>query len=271
MTYKLLKPNDLNYKDIIIGYFDIIHLGHMRILENKNACVLTFINVPGKLNPINDDKTRIRNLKNLGFKQIYVFDLSKHNMRAKTFADKYLSLVKSITVGSDCKIGSDHQLITSIIDDKKVNAIKYNHNYSTTLVKKLLHEGKVKEINKILVIPLLFTYKVIKGNQLGRTIGYPTINFDIKDHLDLKPGVYLSLTSYKKEYYQSLTFWGIPKTFKTNQTTKMMETYIINFKKNIYHQKATVQLLQWIAPIIKFESKDELKQAIDKYVKMWNQ
>ncbi len=271
MKYKLLKPNDLNNKDIIIGYFDVIHLGHMHILENKKACILTFINVPSKLNPINNDDTRIKNIKNLGFKQIYVFDLSKQNMRAKTFIDKYLNSVKSITIGSDCKIGSDRQLITSLIDDKKINIIKYNHNYSTTLVKKWLHEGKVKEINKILVIPLLFTYKVVKGDQLGKMLGYPTINFNIQNHLDLKPGVYLSLTSYKKEYYQSLTFWGIPKTLKTNKSKNVMETHIINFKKNIYHHKATVQLLQWIAPIIKFKDKEELKQAISRYIKIWNE
>lgn len=108
----------------------------------------------------------------------------------------------------------------------------------------------------------LFSCKneVIYGNQLGRTIGYPTANITCKDFCacNFEFGAYLSITEIGEKYYLSFTNFGIHPTIK-KLNEPILETYIFNFNENLYGKVITVHVLKLIRREQKFDSLNELK------------
>ncbi len=119
---------------------------------------------------------------------------------------------------------------------------------------------------------------VRRGNQLGRTLGYPTANMIL--HQDIRDGVYVSLTSidrcpaalqkkYRsqmvewngKMWLRSLTFIGAAETF--GGTKRKIETFILDFNGNLYTHWLTVSLLSYVRGSKKFKTVDDLLVAMN--------
>ena len=262
--YKTLKTNSFKNKNVIIGYFDIIHKGHFQIFQKyKNSCILTFKSTPSKKEPINNFKKRISQLKKMGFSEIYVFDLKKNNMKASDFYDKYLKAAQKIIVGSQFKFGKDQKLLIEM-NKNNVVFIKEISSCSTTLIKKYLSEGSIQKVNKILIDKYYIEAKVRHGKKIGRQIGFPTINFYFNKQLHLKFGVYLSKTMINNVIYKSISVYGIPKSIK-NDKKIVMETHILDFNKKIYGKKVKVFIHKYLNDLIKFETQKELIDKIKEY------
>lgn len=99
-----------------------------------------------------------------------------------------------------------------------------------------------------------FWGKVRHHNQRGRKLGFPTANVNLSKNIP--EGIYISKTKIDKKLYPSLTFIGQAKTFE--EIKFHAETYILDFKKNIYSKWISVTLLKKIRDNKKFDSAEEL-------------
>ncbi len=259
-----LKTNSLKQKNVVIGYFDLIHKKHIELFEKANdIVVLTFINLPNKNNTYNDIKTRINNIKSFGVKKVYVLDVKKHNMTACEFVYKYLVAANTVIVGSDFKFGNDVKSIFEFKDRLNLDILDYDNMYSTTLAKQALLNGNLNKAKNILDHEFFIVDKVVHGEKLGRQIGFKTANFNVSKPI-VKDGVYLTKTTVNGVEYKSITMVGKPRTIKQSND-RLIETHIIDFDNNIYGKKIKVTFYKLINEVKKFDSKEELINAINKY------
>lgn len=101
---------------------------------------------------------------------------------------------------------------------------------------------------------------VIKGKQRGKDLGFPTANIPLVQ--SIPEGIYISQTEIDGAHFPSLTFVGSAKTF--NETDAKAETYILDFDKDIYGKEITVELVKKIRENQKFNSVEELQEAMKK-------
>lgn len=102
--------------------------------------------------------------------------------------------------------------------------------------------------------------KVKTGSKRGKSLGFPTLNMAL--HKDIPEGVYLSEVKVDGNRYHSLTFVGAAKTF--GEKEKKVESYILDFNKNIYGKWITAKLFEKIRGNIKFKSAEKLVEQIKK-------
>ena len=105
-----------------------------------------------------------------------------------------------------------------------------------------------------------FWGKVKKHNQRGKTLGFPTANINLNKKI--AEGIYISTLKIENKVYPSLTFVGKAKTF--NEIKFQAETYILDFKKDLYGSWITVELLKKIRGNKKFNSEKELISQMKK-------
>ncbi len=280
----IIKINDeLNFNKIqpidylIIGYFDGVHIGHLKLkkeVKNDNVGILTFKNIPNKSLNIYNYKNRIQNIKkDFDPKYIFVFDILKNNMSAKMFIEYFFNKIsiKNIIVGSDFKFGNDFKDINFLIENVKSNVIVVNRNnkdVSTSKLKTYIKTSNFKLLNKYLNDPYYVCGKVIIGKQIAaKLLGFPTANIKINKNILLpNEGVFLTRTKVNNKFYNSLTFIGKSPTFKVKYRT--VETHLININENInlYNKTIRVYFIKRIANVKKFNNINDLKKQIEKYV-----
>ena len=135
---------------------------------------------------------------------------------------------------------------------------------SSSLIRKLLESGKLKEANKLLGREWSVEGKVLKGRQLGKKIGFPTANIDIKDYVLAKPGVYAVKAKKQKtsKYIKGIANLGYRPTF--NQKKILLEVHLFNFSENLYNKFLKVNFLKFIRKEKKFKNVTQLKKQIKK-------
>ena len=104
--------------------------------------------------------------------------------------------------------------------------------------------------------------KVKKGNKRGKDLGFPTANIPL--HKKIPEGVYISEVIINGQKYSALTFVGATKTF--GEKNSKVESYILNFNRDVYGKWITVRLFKKIRGNIKFKSEKELVEQIKKDV-----
>jgi riboflavin kinase/FMN adenylyltransferase len=133
---------------------------------------------------------------------------------------------------------------------------------SSTSIRKFLENGKLDKVNRFLNREWSIEGKVIKGRQLGKKIGFPTANIDIKDYILAKPGVYA--VKVKKEnttkFIKGIANLGYRPTF--NQKKILLEVHLFNFSENLYNKYLTVNFLKFIRKEKKFKNIGQLKKQI---------
>ncbi len=267
--YKNLFDLDENKQvdNLIIGHFDLIHKGHLNLLKNiNNFSILTFINNPSKTNNFYNNDNRLENLRQLS-KNIYYLDILKNNMDYLDF----INLIKSklnpsnIIVGTDFQFGKNKQGNLNHLK-QHFNVIEIDkNNISTSNIKQLIKEGKIKQASDLLYNPLYFKNIVCHGKKIGRTIGYPTANIFYESNIHLKEGSYKSKTIFKNETYNSISFIR-----KIKKNLYIIETNIFNFDKNLYGKEIKVILDKFIREPYKIKNIDELKLLIQKDIENLN-
>ena len=133
---------------------------------------------------------------------------------------------------------------------------------SSSLVRKLLQKGKLEKANKILNRNWSIVGKVQKGRQLGKKIGFPTANIDIKDYILACPGVYaVKVKRYgKNNYIKGIANLGYRPTF--NGKKILLEVHLFNFSGNLYNKYLTVEFKKFIRKEKKFKNVDQLRKQI---------
>ncbi|MDR2642552.1 MAG: bifunctional riboflavin kinase/FAD synthetase [Planctomycetaceae bacterium] len=127
---------------------------------------------------------------------------------------------------------------------------------SSSLIRKLIQEGRIKEANTFLGLPYRLSGIVVQGDARGRTLGFPTANLERVETLIPKHGVYAAIATIEGRQFASTTSIGTSPTFC--QTTPRIEVFIHNFNKDIYGQELHIDIIDVIREIKHFNSKDEL-------------
>lgn len=141
-----------------------------------------------------------------------------------------------------------------------------NHHVSSSVVRWLLQEGDALMASRILGYPYRISGKVVRGNQIGKLIGYPTANLYPDDANKLIPamGVYASRVLHNGILYNGMTNIGMRPTISAHKLT--IETNIFDFNQDIYYESITIELIKRIRNEKKFGNLDILKNqlAIDR-------
>ena len=134
---------------------------------------------------------------------------------------------------------------------------------SSTRIRKALHNGDVGLASKYLDSPFCITGKVIKGNQIGRKIGFPTANIEISEKFKLIPkdGVYAVFVWVNDKKYNGMMNIGFKPSINDHLHT--LEVNIFDFNKDIYNDFIKIEFISRIRDEQKFESIDELKTQIE--------
>lgn len=271
---KLDKNINLKTDNLIIGFFDGIHVGHNKLFKNEGkTTVLTFNFFKKNTKQIFPLKKRIQIIQELyNPENIIIFDLEKINISAEQFINVFLKkwAFKKIVIGSDFKFGKDQKDVNYLRNFFNIDTIERNEDdVSTSLIKLKLMSGEIEAVNKLLLVYYSFTSIVVDGNKLGRELGYPTANFIYDDSYILpSDGVYITKTVLDNKEYKSLTFLGVPKTIN-GITNKQFETYILDYDgEEFYGKEITVFFFKKIDIVKKYNSLNDLVNGIKKQVEL---
>lgn len=287
---------DLSGSVITIGTFDGVHTGHYEIIQKITASakaiggksvIITFHPHPRHIitpeSPVYYLTTleeKIKILEQYGVDVVVVVPFSREfsEISAEDYAKTFLigKFHPAIIVfGYDHKFGKDRSgdiyLLKKIAGDYaiKIEEIPAHVIDSVTVssskIRNYLKEGNISEANDLLGYHYEISGPVIKGNQIGRTLGFPTANIYVEESNKLIPadGVYLTAVHIKNnpnKYYGLLSI-GTRPTF--NKTEKRIEVNILNFNDTIYGETITVEFLAFIRKDKKFESVDALVAAMN--------
>ena len=277
---------------LALGYFDGVHLGHKAVIlsavnfahknGNKSA-VITFKDHPCCFfygvcpKYILTREDRLSHLEVLGVDYVYILDfnaklcmLSAHDYLKNVLIDNFSP--KSISTGFNHYFGAKKSggvdLLTQM---QSVYGYKYfevppqkigKDTISSTVIRNALSKGQIANANEMLGYNFTISGEVIKGQQLGRKIGFRTANLMYPPELiDLPFGVYSVIVHYQNAVYRGITNFGIrPTVSNTNQCS--LETHILDFDRDIYGENIAVEFLKMIRLEKKFASIEELKKQI---------
>ncbi len=287
--------SNLTNSIVTIGTFDGVHLGHQQIIkrlvelkkkQGGEIVLFTFAPHPRKvlfpeqsdLKLITTTQEKCELLQQFGVDHVLVYPFTKEfsQMQAQDYISDIIAKglkTKTLVIGYDHRFGSNregnietlkqfastHQFNVEEIPAQEINQL----NISSTRIRKAIDEGDVKTANEFLGYSFFVTGTVIKGKQLGRTIGYPTANIFIEDTDKLIPkiGVYAVNVILNGITYKGMLNVGTNPT--TDADTKIkIEVNIFDFDKDIYGETLKVEFVKWIRNEEKFANLDELKQAL---------
>ena len=297
--YKNFNLSKIHKKSILlIGNFDGLHLGHQKLFKlaekysKKHKVkfgVLTFDPLPAMF--FNKKLTNYRitsNLqKNLLFEKAGVdfVIVSRFNKSfSKISADNFIKkiIVKKINpnfifVSNNFKYGFRRSgNVAKLISKENI----YNYKIikpsplkkgkkiiSSTLIRKLLQRGELKNANKLLGRNWSIIGVVQKGRRIGKKLGVPTCNIDIKNYVIAKPGVYSVRVKVNNsnKIFKGIANLGYRPTFGEKKI--LLEVNLFNFSGNLYNKSLNVSFYSFIRSEKKFNDHQDLIKQIGKDLK----
>lgn len=283
MIYKISNLDDFTgeYDAVTIGVFDSVHRGHRILLEKLKSergskLIITF-SIAGGYFLLNDEKYNMLEEMMDGTVDVLVLDLSADSdVKSSTYLEfmKFLKRlnVSKIIVGEKFRFG--HQAlgtVNKLQENFEVDIVKFlkenGKKISTRDLKKKLQMGNLIEVNRELGYNYYVDDVVREGNQLGRTLNFPTVNIE-GDAILLPNGVYKTKLHYDGKIYNSITNIGNRPTV-TDEKVRMIETHIYDdFSKEIYGENVRVEFFEFIRGEKKFENVEELKEQIKRDIEI---
>lgn len=283
-------PLSLHRPVITVGTFDGVHIGHQSILKSVkqfasetggDSVVVTFHPHPRMvlgshvyLLSTRDEKRDA--LRKAGISHLVEIPFTKEfaGISAAQFVEYIATNLKPevIVIGYDhgfgqnrsgsiehlYRYGKDFGFRVVEIGELELG----NHHVSSSVLRWLLQEGDAVMATALLGRYYSISGKVVRGNQIGKLIGYPTANLYIEDPNKLIPamGVYASRVVYKGELFNGMTNIGMRPTINAHKLT--IETNIFDFDRDIYYESITVELVKRIRNEKKFGNLDMLKKQL---------
>lgn len=279
---------------LTVGTFDGVHIGHEVILdkicqsslqEDLESVILTFFPHPRlivsdncdiKLLNTMDEKSQLLEKRGIQNFIIHPFDKAFSELSPREFVEQVLVQklnIQKIIIGHDHKFGKNR---TADFNDllefgkefgfevEEISAQQINEvSISSTKIRTALLEGNVTLANSYLGYTYMLNGIVVKGNQLGRTIGFPTANIEISEDYKLIPknGVYIVSVLMNNVLFNGMMNIGVKPTLGINKLS--IEVHVLNFSEDIYGQKIQVNILKRIREEQKFASFDDLKNQLE--------
>jgi riboflavin kinase/FMN adenylyltransferase len=280
---------------LTLGTFDGVHIGHKKILkkitqntENQKyeSLVLTFFPHPrmvlqehSDIKLLNTIDEKINLLEKIGIENLVIhpFDEAFSRLTAEEFVSNILVdrfHIQKIIIGHDHRFGRNR---TANIDDliaygkeygfevEQISVQEINDiSVSSTKIRNAILEGDMALANDYLGYDYFLTGSIVKGKQLGRTIGFPTANLKIEESYKLIPqnGVYIVKSIIDGQSVFGMMNIGFNPTVDGQKQT--IEIHYFNFNADLYNQKISVSILQRIRSEQKFESVELLKEQLEK-------
>jgi len=273
---------------LTVGNFDGLHLGHKYLInelkkrakeKGLKTAVLTFCPHPLRvlapnllLCELTDINEKIELFGELGIDYLCFirFDKDFAKIHAREFLEKviYEKLgCRYLLVGYDWRYGykreGEIELAKEVgkklgfeVEEAKPFKVK-GHIVSSTLVRRLLKEGRVEEVKEYLGHYYWIKRRVVKGDGRGSKIGFPTANLQNTDKLCLKEGVYLVRVEDK---HYGVANYGYRPTFGGKK--KVLEVHLLDFSGNLRGKRIKVEFLKFLREEKKFESPEELVSQI---------
>ncbi|WP_164215499.1 riboflavin biosynthesis protein RibF [Virgibacillus sp. YIM 98842] len=298
--FEVTYPHSLRLEELpdtaaAIGFFDGIHRGHRKLIhtakkaaeeKQMESAVITFHPHPSAV--LKKDVQHVEYITPLKEKKKLLQQMDVDRMYIITFNRQLASLspgefishfidglnIKHIVGGFDYTFGhkgkgnmetmkthAGNRFEVTVIDKVEMNQEKV----SSTKIRELMKEGKIEQVNALLNRPLSITGTVVKGDQRGRTIGYPTANLQIHpDTLMPKPGVYAVKALYKNEEYEAMANLGVKPTFTTGEEIPSLEVHLFDYNNDIYGEELRIEWHQYIRDEVRFNGVDELITQLQK-------
>lgn len=278
---------------LTLGTFDGVHIGHCSILNKlaKNtdkgkyeSTVLTFFPHPRMVLEGKSDLKLLNTIdeKIVLFEKIGIENLIIHHFDerfAQLSAEEFVKIVlvdqlqiHKIIIGYDHRFGKNR---TANIDDLTTFGLKYGFEVeqilaqeineiaiSSTKIRTALEEGEINLANEFLGYSYFLSGTVVKGKQLGRTIGFPTANIELGEDYKLVPknGVYVVQAEIEdKTIFGMMNIGFNPTVHGKNRT---IEVHFFDFDLDIYDQQIQIAILQPIRSEMKFASLELLTKQL---------
>ena len=278
---------------VTIGSFDGVHIGHRQVVENLKAearlrggksVVFTFWPHPAvvlgteqfRLLSTLDEKIELFRQTGIDYLIVAPFSKAFSQIEYRDFVRDILVgklHIDTLLLGYDNKIGHKGRgrfdEIGQLAADygfniKKMSVIAEGDNpVSSTKIRELLSQGEVSKAAGLLDRQYSLTGKVVKGNHIGSTIGFPTANLQ-PDECKFVPGngVYaVSAQVADKQYFGMLNIGSRPTIDAANKE-RSIEVNLFNFAGNLYGQSLTLNFIEKIRNEQKFSSIEELKNQL---------
>lgn len=278
---------------LTIGFFDGVHLGHRYLVSELSDCakkrglataVLTFRTHPRQVlhsdyipSLLTTTDEKIVLLKETGVDYVVLTEFTQE--LSLLSAQEFMRLlhdklnVRCLMIGYDHRFGHNRsEKFEDYVEFGKEIGIEVIQssplvigglNVSSSAVRKTISEGDVAKAARLLGREYSLTGTVVKGFQVGRTIGYPTANIAYDDcRLLPKDGVYAARVTVDSHVYDAMLYIGSRPTVNTGKIS--VEAYLFDFSDDIYDKEVNVNFVERIRESIKFDSIEELKKQLEK-------
>lgn len=281
---------------VTVGTFDGVHIGHQTIIErlktiakkiDGETVLLTFYPHPRKvilndqsnLKLINTKNEKIKLLEQYGLDHLFIHPFNEEFSRISPTSYVRDLLVNQLKT-NHLVIGYNHQFgrnregnltllreLSSIYDFniEEISAQQINEiKVSSTKIRAAIEAGNIATANNYLGHTFSISGKVIQGNKLGRTIGFPTANIKIDESDKICPpkGVYAVRVKLDNQTLNGMMNIGTRPTIEKEQTTLSNEVHIFNFNKDIYNLTIQIEFIARIREEKKFNDINGLKQQL---------
>lgn len=281
----------VNNAVVTIGTFDGVHLGHRKIISGikelaestgGETVILTFFPHPRMILHPEDESLKLITtiaekaelLERIGVDHLIITPFSRDfsNQSAESYIrDVLVNKIgtKKIVIGYDHRFGKDRQggfedlqRLSRVygfdvveIPEQDINEVAI----SSTRIRNALLSGDIHLANAFLGYPFFITGKVVRGDQIGRQLGYPTANIVVEEKYKLIPcdGIFAVTVIIADQKYKGMAYIGSRPT--VNGLTRNIEVNIFDFNEEIYNHTIRMEFHHYIRGDVKFSSLDELK------------
>lgn len=281
---------------IALGFFDGVHIAHQAVLEEvttaagMSSAVLTFTTSEEDTNAdisrkdrgktgvplLLTDKQRRARLQKYGVKEVFMQAFSAiADMEPERFFKQILIKqynAKLIACGYDYRFGKnargDVALLRRLCEE---NGIELRvtpkleldgRPVSSSRIRAMLADGKLEEANRLLGYEYELEGVVVRGNRIGNTLGFPTINQPIEKRMALLAfGVYDTTAFFEGISCPGVTCVGVKPTIP-GEYSPVAETFLLGYSGDLYGKSVRIVFHKFRRPEMKFSSLEELKAAI---------
>ncbi|MBS9525215.1 bifunctional riboflavin kinase/FAD synthetase [Litoribacter alkaliphilus] len=276
------------------GTFDGVHLGHQKILSRireiadqvqGETVLITFWPHPRLVLYPNEHNLRLLStfeeksklLRQFGLDHLVTIPFTKafSQLTSEEFIQKVLIeklKTKKLVIGYDHRFGKNRE---GGFEHLKENIDKYGFKLeeisredidqvgiSSTKIRKALEEGRIETANEFLGRPYELNGIVIKGQQIGRSIGFPTANIHTPNDYKLIPsdGAYAVTASVRENQYEGMLNIGNRPT--VDGQSKTVEVNLFGFSDNLYDERISINFIHYLRPEKKFANLEALKAQL---------
>jgi riboflavin kinase/FMN adenylyltransferase len=293
LSADLPMPADLRGAAVAIGNFDGVHLGHKAVIDTARAhaaqhglklVVLTFEPHPRhlfqpdlppfRLTPL---RPKLARFAQLGVDATVVLNFNRTlaQTSAEDFVERFLVQAlgaRYVAIGDNFRFGKGRAGNAGFLCDRaraagfEVGAVAPQAApdgslFASTRIRSLLEEGRTGQASELLGRWFSIDGRVEKGDQRGRTIGFPTANVALGNFLRPLRGGYAMRASFDGKRYDAIANLGLRPTF--GGLADRLEVHLFDFAGDLYGKRICVEFIAYLRPEQKFSGLDELKARIE--------